>query len=181
MSDNVALLLDNGGGVDKGVSSQVGVGHWLVDGGNNWGKLSNTSVVVGIVVVWVEGIVVSWGVKRSAGVSLGLTLDKGVSNNVALLLNNGGGGDKGVSSQVGVGHWLVDGGNNWGELSNTSVVVGIIVVWVVGIVVSWCVQKAGISFSVTLGKSVISQSLDGASLSSDAIMRAVWADLGNSN
>jgi hypothetical protein len=104
-----------------------------------------------------------------------------VSDNVALLLDNGGGVDKGVSSQVGVGHWLVDGGNNWGELSNTSVVVGIIVVWVVGIVVSWCVQKAGISFSVTLGKSVISQSLDGASLSSDAIMRAVWADLGNSN
>ena len=87
-----------------------------------------------------------------------------MSDNVALLLDNGGGVDKGVSSQVGVGHWLVDGGNNWGKLSDTSVVVGIVVVWVVGVVVSWCVQKAGVSFSVTLDKSVISQSLDGASL-----------------
>ena len=105
-----------------------------------------------------------------------------MSNNVALLFNNSGGVDKGVSSQVGVGHWLVDGGDNWGKLSNTgSVEVGVVVVWVVSVVVSWGVQKAGVSFSVTLGKAVIPQSLDGASLSGDAIVGAVWADLGNSN
>ena len=185
MANNSALLLNNGGRLD-GVGSQVGVGDWGVDGGNNGGNNSGASIVV----VWVVCVVgisivvswgISWGIKKGAGISLGLTLDKGVSDNVALLLDDAGGLD-GVGSQVGVGDVLVGGGNNRGNNSGTSVVV----VWVVGIsvVVSWGVEKAagiGIGLSFTLSQTVVLQGLDGASLSCDAVVRSIRTDLGNNS
>ena len=75
---------------------------------------------------------------------------------------------------MGVGHWLVDGGNNWGNPGN--VVVGVVVV---GAVVGWGEEEGWVSISVTLGKSVILQGLDSATLSSDAVVWGVKAALGN--
>ena len=166
VANELSLLLDDGGGVD-GVSSQVGVGHWLVDGGNNRGN--TWDIVVGVVVV---RTVVCGGIEER-WVSLSLALDEGVSNEVSLLLDDGGGVD-GVSSQVGVGDWLVDGGNNWSNPGN--VVVGVVVV---GAVVGWGEEEGWVSISVTLGKSVILQGLDSATLSSDAVVWGVKAALGN--
>ena len=180
MANNGALLLNNGGRLD-GVGSQVGVGDWCVDGGNNWGNNSGASIVVWVVCIVGISIVVSWGVEKGASISLSLTLDKCVSNNMALLLNDAGGLD-GVGSQVGVGDVLVGGGNNGGNNSGASVVV----VWVVGIsvVVSWGVEKAagiGIGLSFTLSQTVVLQGLDGASLSGDAVVRSIRTDLGNNS
>ena len=166
VANELSLLLDDGGGVD-GVSSQVGVGHWLVDGGNNRGN--TWDIVVGVVVV---RTVVCGGIEER-WVSLSLALDEGVSNEVSLLLDDGGGLDW-VSSQVGVGDWLVDGGNNWSNPGN--VVVGVVVV---GAVVGWGEEEGWVSISVTLGKSVILQGLDSATLSSDAVVWGVKAALGN--
>ena len=166
VANELSLLLDDGGGVD-GVSSQVGVGHWLVDGGNNRGN--TWDIVVGVVVI---RTVVCGGIEER-WVSLSLALDEGVSNEVSLLLDDGGGLDW-VSSQVGVGDWLVDGGNNWSNPGN--VVVGVVVV---GAVVGWGEEEGWVSISVTLGKSVILQGLDSATLSSDAVVWGVKAALGN--
>ena len=177
MANNGALLLNNGGRLDW-VGSQVGVGDWCVDGGNNWGNNSGASIVVWVVCIVGISIVVSWGIEKGASISLSLTLDKCVSNNMALLLNDAGGLD-GVGSQVGVGDVLVGGGNNWGNNSRASVVV-----WVVGIsvVVSWGIEKAaGIGLSFTLSQTVVLQGLDGASLSGDAVVRSIRTDLGNNS
>ena len=89
-----------------------------------------------------------------------------------LLLDDGGGVD-GVSSQVGVGHRLVDGGNNGGNTGN------IVVRAVVRSVVSRGVEEGRIGISVTLGKSVIPQGLDSATLSGDAVVGGVETGLGN--
>jgi hypothetical protein len=161
------------------MSSKVGVGDWVVDGGNNWGNLRNVVVdiwvvvsVVGIVGVVVT-VVVGRGVEKVAGIgfSFSLTLDKGMSDNGTVTFDDVSIVNR-MSSKVGVGDWFVDGGNNWGNTGNVAVVVGV-VVSVVGVVVSRGVQKvAGISFgfSLTLDNSVFPQVLDGASLSGDAVV-----------
>ncbi len=102
-----------------------------------------------------------------------------MADNGSLLLDNGGRLD-GVSSQVGVGDVLVGGGNDWGNNSRASVVV----VWVVGIsvVVSWGVEEgSSISLSFTLSQTVVSQGLDGATLSGDAVVWSIGTDLGNNS
>ena len=59
MSNNGGVLLNNGGVVD-GVSSQVGVGHWLVDGGNNWGNVGNGVNETVLVEILGESFQVDW-------------------------------------------------------------------------------------------------------------------------
>lgn len=107
MSDNGALALDHGGGVD-GVGTEVGVGHWGVDSGDNWGNLGCT-VVVGSI-----DIAVSEGRVEESWVSLGLALDE------SLLLKGTDGASLGGDASLGgvEGSVVVAGSEEGGSQEN---------------------------------------------------------------
>ena len=182
MSDQMVGGLNNGSWVDNGVSSQVGVCHWLVDLCDDWGKTGSIEVWV---VVSIVCVVVSWGVENACvSFGIGLTLDEGVSDNVVGGFNNGSWVDNGVSSQVGVSDWSLDLGDDWGNTWN--VVVWVVHEWVVSSivwVVSCGVEEAWVSFSISLtfDQTVVPQGLDGTTFSCDAVVWAIRTDLGNNS